>query len=340
MWIFDGAYLVLSQTYVKSRRPTESLSQDSGRLRPIAAPRCCQVKTFTLVGGTNLDLSARTICTRAWLSNKYNQRVRPHWSGKCELNTNSLVALAVLQPKRSPEQLEAFHHQVRRKRSHACKVVFSSDPLGPKVTWMVMLLDFASRFPDLPEWQVNRNLHKCACQFSSRLKRLTVLKGIKVHPFKHASTLTAFNFGRLSGFCGLFNPSSPFRVWFLLVNASLALYADTRKNSIELDLEHIRWCPVPLQYQTLRDPRTRDVLLCFTEISRGPSSVLRKKRGNFLPRPTRVVSFPHGNRRTALRPLGGAHKVWPCPEQASTVTSASRCPRTKTCVMARHKCHG
>ena len=34
---------------------------------------------------------------------------------------------------------------------------------------LVMLLDFASRFPDLPEWQVNRNSRKCACQFSSRV---------------------------------------------------------------------------------------------------------------------------------------------------------------------------
>ena len=58
-----------------------------------------------------------------------------------------------------------------------------------------MLLDFASRCPDLPEWQVIRILHKCACQCSSRFKRLTILKGIKVHPFKHASTLTDFNFG-------------------------------------------------------------------------------------------------------------------------------------------------
>ena len=38
----------------------------------------------------------------------------------------------------------------------------------------------------------------------------------------------------------------PFRVWFLLVNASLELYADTQKNSIELDLENIRGCPVSL----------------------------------------------------------------------------------------------
>ena len=56
-----------------------------------------------------------------------------------------------------------------------------------------------------------------------------------VHPFKHANTLTDFSFGRLSGFICSFNPSSPVRVWFLLVDASLELHADTQKNSIKLD---------------------------------------------------------------------------------------------------------
>ena len=58
-----------------------------------------------------------------------------------------------------------------------------------------------------------------------------------VHPFKHAKTLTDFSFCRLNGFCVSFNPSSPVRVWFLLVNASLELYADTHKNSIKLDFK-------------------------------------------------------------------------------------------------------
>jgi hypothetical protein len=40
-----------------------------------------------------------------------------------------------------------------------------NDVLGPKVTWAVMLLDFASRFPDLPEWQVTQNLHRPFANF-------------------------------------------------------------------------------------------------------------------------------------------------------------------------------
>ena len=43
--------------------------------------------------------------------------------------------------------------------------LFMNDVLGPKVTWAVMLLDFASRFPDLPEWQVTQNLHRPFANF-------------------------------------------------------------------------------------------------------------------------------------------------------------------------------
>ena len=97
------------------------------------------------------------------------------------------------------------------------KVPFTNDMLGPKVTWAVMLLDFASRFPHLPEWQVTQNLRRRVCQFRFRFQRLTVLKGVQVTDFKHANSLKDFHLGRLSGCCGSFNPSSPLRVWFSLV---------------------------------------------------------------------------------------------------------------------------
>lgn len=149
---------------------------------------------------------------------------------------------------------------------------FSSDPMGPKVTWTVMLLDFGSWFPVL---QVNRNLHKYACQFSSRFKRLTLLEGIRSTAlrFKHANTLTDFIFGRVSGLCGSFKPSSAVRAWFLLANASLELYADTHKNCIELGFESIRRCPVCLSTKFSIDPRTRDFACLFYLRSLGPQSL-------------------------------------------------------------------
>ena len=101
------------------------------------------------------------------------------------------------------------------------KSPLTNDMLGPKVTWAVMLLDFASRFPHLAEWQVTQNLHRRVCQFRSRFQRLTVLKGVQVTDFKHANSLKDFHLGRLSGCCGSFNPSSPLRVWFSLVKFSL-----------------------------------------------------------------------------------------------------------------------
>ena len=88
--------------------------------------------------------------------------------------------------------------------------LFMNDVLGPKVTWAVMLLDFSSRFPDLPEWHVTQNLHRRVCQFRSRFQRLIVLKGVQVTSFKHANSLHDFHLGRLSEFCGSFNTLQSF----------------------------------------------------------------------------------------------------------------------------------
>ena len=84
-----------------------------------------------------------------------------------------------------------------------------------------MFLDFAGRFPDLPEWQANVKLHRNVCQFRSCFQRLTVLEEIEVKAFKQAISLSEFGIDRLSDFCGAFNPFSPLRVWYLLVKMSL-----------------------------------------------------------------------------------------------------------------------
>ena len=128
--------------------------------------------------------------------------------------------------------------------SSDCKVSFTNDVLGPKVTWAVILLDFASRFPDLPEWQVTQNLHRRVCQFRSRFQRLTVLKCVQVTGFKHANSLQDFHLRRLSGFCGSFNPSSPLRVWFSLIKFSLEICSGTPKHLISLDFDSLRGCPL------------------------------------------------------------------------------------------------
>lgn len=91
--------------------------------------------------------------------------------------------------------------------------------------------------------------------------------------------LTDFNLGGLSGFCDSFNPfnpSSPFRVWFLLVSASLELNADTQKDSIELDFENFRRCPVPTNLSVILT-----LAICFFVLpfgSRTGQSLLQKKK--------------------------------------------------------------
>ena len=128
--------------------------------------------------------------------------------------------------------------------SSGCKVSFTNDLLGPKVTWAMMLLDFASRFPELPEWQVAQTLHRHVCLFRSRFQQLTVLKGVQVTGFKHATSLKDFHLGWPSGFCGCFNPSSPLRVWFSLIKFSLEICCGTPKHLISLDFDSLRRCPL------------------------------------------------------------------------------------------------
>ena len=94
-------------------------------------------------------------------------------------------------------------------------------------------------------------------------------------------------------------------VRFLLVNASLELYADTHKDSIELDFEDMR----------------------FTfEFSRGPRSVLRKK----ISSPLFAIVFLHvhpSTLHTSIRttcPALGYVKLL-ASEQKATAKSARSC---------------
>ena len=73
------------------------------------------------------------------------------------------------------------------------------------------------------------------CQFPSEGVPVPVLKGIEVKAFKQANSLCDFGLGRLSGFCGVFNPSSPLRVWYLLIKICLELCSGTPKSGLKID---------------------------------------------------------------------------------------------------------
>ena len=85
---------------------------------------------------------------------------------------------------------------------------------------MIWKINIAKSSPQMLQFKTSKSSFQCSssmlatpAHITSSLLMTTAID-IKIPKcFKHADTLNGFNFGRLSGSCGSFNPSSPVRVW-------------------------------------------------------------------------------------------------------------------------------
>ena len=280
--------------------PDESLPDDPSRdLMPSQAGACSCVPTTRIRGKTSVCLGRHGchICQTERLGNLESEfvdscsrnRVTPYLFSRIQTKyskTSEILTLTIPFPTDlsgpTIQQLRAKTRGCSSEYAQAlvdfsigCKVSFSNHAWGPKVPWALMFLDFASRFPDLPEWQSNVNFHRNVCQFRVRIQRLTVLKGIEVKAFKQANSLCDFGLGRLSGFCGVFNPSSPLRVWYLLIKICLDICSGIPKSELRIDFADLHRSSVSIWFYYI-DSHSLFVFPS-SEISRGPSSVLQKK---------------------------------------------------------------